>query len=272
MQPQLIETGRNTGTGGDTGSGRGAPRTHLDRLPQGLRARWLRLLYCPPAWAVLLNPYFIVRRGLYGAIRRAAPLAHGRVLDFGAGSAPYRHLFRCDEYVTVDIDSGGHPSGRKLSTVYYDGHVLPFPTAHFDFVLCSEVLEHVFNLDEVLRELHRVTAQGGRLLVTVPFVWEEHEQPYDFARYTSFALPHLLERHGFAIESVQKTTGYLATLAQMAVVYLANRALFARSAALKLAAAPLLFAPLLVAGITLDRLCPGDDRLYNNLVALARKP
>jgi SAM-dependent methyltransferase len=159
----------------------------LDQIPARLRERWLRLLYRPSPWAILLNPYYIVRRGLYRGIERGARFASGRVLDFGAGSAPYRDLFHCDEYLTVDIAAGGHPATRKVAAVLYDGHALPFPAEHFDFILCSEVLEHVFNLEEVLGELQRVLKPGGYLLVTVPFVWEEHERPYDFARYTSFA-------------------------------------------------------------------------------------
>jgi SAM-dependent methyltransferase len=246
-------------------------RSLFERVPDRFRAGWLRMLYCPPPWAVLINPYFIVRRGLYAGIKRGCALAHGRVLDFGAGSAPYRDLIGCDEYVTVDIDSGGHPSSRKVAAVYYDGHSLPFASAHFDFILCSEVLEHVFNPDEVLAELQRVLKPGGRILVTVPFVWEEHECPYDFARYSSFGLPYLLERHGFATERSEKTSGYLATLFQMAVVYLISRKVFVRFRYLKLVAAPILFAPILLIGMALDALCPRDDRLYHNNVVLARK-
>ena len=246
-------------------------RTHFDSVPARLQGLWLKILYCPPPWAIFFNPYYIVRRGLYLSIARGARLARGRVLDFGAGSAPYRHLFHCDEYVAVDTDSGGYPPARKIASVRYDGHSLPFPAAHFDFILSSEVFEHVFNLEEVLGELNRVLKPGGRLFASVPFVWEEHEQPHDFARYTSFGLPYLLERSGFELESAWKTTGYLATLFQMIAVYFANRRLFGRSKYLKLAATPLLFAPLQLLGIALDAICPRDDRLYHNYVILAKK-
>lgn len=43
------------------------------------------------------------------------------------------------------------------------------------------------------------------LLITVPFVWDEHEQPHDFARYTSFGLRHLLEKSGFEIIEHRKS-------------------------------------------------------------------
>ena len=66
-------------------------------------------------------------------------------------------------------------------------------------MLCNQVLEHVFNPQEFLGELGRVLARGGRLLLTVPFVWDEHEQPFDYARYSSFGLKALLEQHGFRV-------------------------------------------------------------------------
>lgn len=239
-------------------------------LAARLRARWSRMQFCPAPWEIVFNPYYVIRRGLYRAIRDHAALARGRILDFGAGSSPYRQLFHCDEYVPVDLESSGHPADRKKATVYYDGRTLPFQDERFDFILCSEVLEHVFNLDEILSELNRVLRHGGTLLITVPFAWEEHEQPYDFARYTSFGLRHVLENHGFEVESIGKTTGYLETVFQLFVSYLTGRRVF-RIKILKLFASPLLFAPILLVGIALNAICPNDGTLYHNNVVVVRR-
>jgi len=237
-----------------------------------LKALWTRIQFRPPWWAVLLNPFYIVRRGLYVQIRRHAPQVSGRVLDFGAGSAPYRSLFRCTEYVTLDLPSSGHPPEHKVAELYYDGHSLPFAADHFDFVLCSEVLEHVFNLEQVLAELHRVLKPSGQMLLTVPFVWGEHESPYDYARYTTFALKDLLGRSGFEVVSLVKTTRFIETLTQMGVVYLSERTVFRRVKLLKLIASPLLFAPLQLCGILLGWILPRDATFYLNAVVLVRKP
>jgi SAM-dependent methyltransferase len=69
------------------------------------------------------------------------------------------------------------------------------------------VLEHVFNPDDFLNEVNRVLKPSGKLLLTVPFVWDEHEQPYDYARYSSFGLRSLLEKHGFSIVKHEKVGG-----------------------------------------------------------------
>jgi SAM-dependent methyltransferase len=78
------------------------------------------------------------------------------------------------------------------------------------------VLEHVADPLPVLRELHRITTPGGRLFLTVPLVWELHEEPFDFYRYTPHALRHLLTGAGFTVDSITARNGYFTTLASLA--------------------------------------------------------
>jgi SAM-dependent methyltransferase len=68
----------------------------------------------------------------------------------------------------------------------------PLPPAlaglQFNFVLCTEVLEHVARWPEAFRNLASLLAPGGRLLVTTPHLWFPHEEPSDFFRPTPWAL------------------------------------------------------------------------------------
>lgn len=227
--------------------------------------------FCPSALGIFVNPAFIVRRGLYRIIRELAPAMTGHLLDFGAGSAPYRHLFRnAETYTTVDIEESGHEDSDKVADHFYDGKTLPFSPASFDGVFSSEVIEHIFNLPEILLEIHRVLKPNGRLLLTAPFVWDEHEIPYDFARYTSFGLPHLLQEAGFEVEIQLKTTGYVATIFQMLTIYILQRKIF-DSGLLRAAGIILFAAPINIFGLFLDALLPRDDRFYHNQVLLCRR-
>src|SRR5205814_177285 len=80
-----------------------------------------------------------------------------------------------------------------------DGRVVPYTDASFDAVICTQVLEHSVDPDALLREMWRVLRPGGRLLITVPFMWGLHETPFDFRRYSSFGLPRAVEAAGFRV-------------------------------------------------------------------------
>ena len=94
------------------------------------------------------------------------------------------------------------------------GEALPFRSGAFDAVLCTEVLEHVPEPAEFLREVHRIIAPGGALLLTTPQTWGLHEEPYDFYRYTKYGLRYLFGKAGFEVVDVAPTTGTLGTVGQ----------------------------------------------------------
>jgi SAM-dependent methyltransferase len=77
-------------------------------------------------------------------------------------------------------------------------------------------------LSEILQELNRVLKPKGKILITCPFVWNEHEVPHDYARYTQFALKNLLEKNGFEIINLDKSGDFATALHQMRMVYLSE--------------------------------------------------
>ncbi|OSZ76877.1 hypothetical protein CAP36_10600 [Chitinophagaceae bacterium IBVUCB2] len=148
----------------------------------------------------LNNAFYFTRGALYKKIKQFAPQLHGRLMDFGCGSKPYQSLFiNATEYIGVDYAGEGHSHTNESIDVLYDGKKIPFPDEYFDGAFSSEVVEHVFNLEEILPEIARVIKREGKLLITCPFVWPEHEVPVDYARYTQFALKDLLEKNGFSL-------------------------------------------------------------------------
>jgi ubiquinone/menaquinone biosynthesis C-methylase UbiE len=151
----------------------------------------------PNALNLFINPFFFIRRGLNKQIRKNSHALTGEMLDFGCGRKPYKNLFKVSKYVAVDIEVSGHSHKNSEVDVFYNGENLPFPNEVFGSLFCSEVLEHVFNLEGILSELHRVLKKGAQGLITTPFALPEHEVPYDFARYTSFGIKAILERNEF---------------------------------------------------------------------------
>lgn len=150
-----------------------------------------------------------------------SPQLNGRLLDFGCGSKPYKSLFtNVSEYIGLDYESEGHAHTNESIDVMYDGKKIPFPDEYFDSVLSSEVFEHIFNLEEIIPEISRVMKKQAKILITCPFVWQEHEIPVDYARYTQFALKHLLEKEGFRILVQDKTGDFTMAIYQMRMVYL----------------------------------------------------
>jgi len=237
--------------------------------PGPLRAWWRGQQYEPTAAGLLVNPFYFARRGLREGLGEFLPALAGEVLDVGCGRKPYRHLTSATRYVGVDIDT---PATRALAAAdhYYDGRTLPFPDASFDAVLCSQVLEHVFTPAEFLREINRVLRPGGVLLLATPFVWDEHEQPQDFGRYSSFGLPDLVRQAGFVPESSRKTCADFRAVTQLASGYL-YKVTRSRRTLVNVFVQLALIAPTNVAGGLLAWLLPANPDLYLDNIILARK-
>jgi SAM-dependent methyltransferase len=140
--------------------------------------------------------------------------AGARVLDAGAGDAPYRELFAHCEYTTTDWTQSVHPGARKADVVAPLDD-LPVADASVDAVLCTQVLEHVRDPAAVLGELGRVLRPDGWLWLTVPLVWPLHEEPHDFFRYTPYSLDALITGAGFVEVEIAPRNGYFTTVAQL---------------------------------------------------------
>lgn len=180
----------------------------------------LREQYRPTIIGFFINPFFYGRYSLNNHIKKMSVLIKGEVLDVGCGSKPYQDIFsRAKNYIGLDVEQSGHNSNSKKADVFYDGIHFPFSGESFDSAVCFEVLEHVFNPEIFLGEINRVLKDGGTLLITVPFIWDEHEQPYDYARYSSFGLKYLFNKSGFRIIEHSKYLNDLRMISLLINVY-----------------------------------------------------
>lgn len=146
------------------------------------------------------------------------------LVDYGCGDAPYQPLFpRQVQYLTADLPS--NPGARLHITA--DGRV-DLPDAGADYVLSSQVLEHVPDPAAYLAECHRLLKPGGALMLTTHGIWKYHPHPTDLWRWTGEGLRRIVEAAGLEIAQFTGVLGLGSTgmlLLQDAVVTRAPRRL-----------------------------------------------
>jgi SAM-dependent methyltransferase len=223
-------------------------------------------MFHPGPLGVFINPFWLARRNLDRHVRTFAGRLDGRILDIGCGTKPYRHYFKSTDYVGLEIAGRDHDPA-VLADAVYDGDVLPFDDARFDGVVLFQVLEHVFEPERLLSEIARVLRPGGRLLITVPFVWDEHEQPYDYGRYSSFGLRHLCGKHGFTEIAAAKSCPAPQALFQLANGYIFKLTV-TRSPIVNLICTAAIMAPVTALGVLVGLLFPSQNDLYLDNIAL----
>lgn len=224
--------------------------------------------YNPRLLGLIVNPFYIARKGLYKEIKDVGVNIVGKTLDVGCGTKPYEELFKSSEYIGLEYDTG-IDSIKKKADYYYDGKIFPFNDSEFDSVITNQVLEHIFTPEDFLKEINRVLKPNGKLLLTVPFVWDEHEQPFDYARYSSFGLKSLLNKNGFEILENKKSVNDFRVLAQLFNAYLYK--ITHKYFLLKNVALILVMAPVTVLGILLAKILPTNNDLYLDNIVLAKK-
>ena len=164
------------------------------------------------------HPYFLSRSSLKYLLSRCSNSIHpSSILDVGCGYSPYRDLFPVSsQYHGLEIDQPRNHNNPNVS-FFYDGITFPIPADSYDLVICSQVLEHSFVPERLLSEIRRTLKADGHLLLTIPFIWPEHEQPFDAQRFTSFGLLHLLNEIPFNVVDVYKSNGGLPCLIQLLI-------------------------------------------------------
>jgi SAM-dependent methyltransferase len=227
------------------------------RHPRPWRGEYLHLRF-------LLRDLTTALDGLEGSVRD--------VLDVFCGARPYDDLLpRGARCVGLDVtDRYG------VADVVTDDF-LPFADASFDLVLCTQAFYYVRDPAPAVAELRRVLRPGGRVILTVPHVWEYDRAAFEH-RYTGPALAALfdgwdtvrvVENGGRAVTWTTMTSRLLSLIGGQ----LGQRSALGRAAAPAVALGQLL---LNAVGAALDqaerRLVTGSSTLPPNLLLIARRP
>lgn len=205
------------------------------------------------------------------AKRAEADFGRFRVLDIGCGQKPYYPYFAeaADEYVGVDL-----VEDNPMADLHAPVEDLPVADGSFEVVLCTQVLEHAGVPDQAIAELHRVTAPGGRVLVSTHGVQVYHPSPVDHWRWTHTGLESLFLRNGaWRSVDVRPAGGIATCLTAIAAIYVS---LAFRRAHLGLIGKGLVWL-LNTAGAALDRRFPGSramrpGSIFLNYHVVAEKP
>ncbi|MDD3324201.1 MAG: methyltransferase domain-containing protein [Sulfurospirillaceae bacterium] len=130
------------------------------------------------------SPDYVLEKNINLFLNRFTSEPYETILDFGAGNSPYETMFTCKKYIKADVcqnQSGSINIVLDAKTF----RALPIEDESVDMILCMDVLEHSGNVEAILKDFHRILKPKGRLLISVPFLYREHEMPHDLMRFTS---------------------------------------------------------------------------------------
>lgn len=116
-----------------------------------------------------------------------------KLLDVGAGASPYRdallglgYEYHSHDFNSYSPQTESSPGGLQNETWSYHSHdfvcdILDIPSLHkYDFIVCTEVLEHVPDPVRAFSHMVSLLNPGGVLVVTVPFMSLMNQAPYWF--------------------------------------------------------------------------------------------
>ena len=142
--------------------------------------------------------------------------ASGDLADLGCGAVPLYIAYRdrVNSITCVDWPASKH----KIDHLDFKVDLtqpLPFDDQQFDTIILSDVLEHLPEPGLLWNEMHRILRPGGVAIINVPFFYWVHEAPFDFYRYTEFALRRFAEQSDFEVESLEATGGLPEVMADL---------------------------------------------------------
>jgi SAM-dependent methyltransferase len=117
-------------------------------------------------------------------LRKFVPEVSGPILEIGSkdygSTSSFRDIYPGNPYVGIDMEAGKGVD----EIVDLAAGVGPLPESHFALAVCCSVLEHVSKPWMMAENITRVVAPGGRLYMSVPWVWRYHAYPDDYFRFS----------------------------------------------------------------------------------------
>ena len=133
-----------------------------------------------------------------------------KLLDIGAGGCQYKNRFKNLIYKSQDVKN----NEQKIIDYVCDIKSIPVKKNSFDYILCTQVLEHLKEPHLAFKEFNRILKKGGKIFLTTHLSFEEHMVPIDYFRFTRYGLEYLSRSNGFKIERLEPQGGRFIVLAK----------------------------------------------------------
>jgi ubiquinone/menaquinone biosynthesis C-methylase UbiE len=159
--------------------------------------------------------YHVYKTNLF--VRKAANQIEkdSKVLDVGAGVCLYKNYFRDAIYFSQDFcEIGEDEWDSSHIDIKSDAHDMPIEDGAFDYILCTSVLEHLRYPHIAFQEFSRVLRKHGRIFLVVPLTIGEHHEPFDYFRFTKYALKMLAEENGLRVVQISEQGGFFIFFSQ----------------------------------------------------------
>ena len=142
---------------------------------------------------------------VFDLLRKAASHASGGpILDAGSGYQRYRPFFDSCLYLGQEHPVAGVVNKEiNQYDILCDVRQIPLQDESLRAILSTSSLEHMEYPDDFFKESFRTLLPGGGLFVQVPFMYLEHEAPFDFQRPTRYGLRRWFEYNGFQRVAVE---------------------------------------------------------------------
>ena len=129
---------------------------------------------------------------------------HGHLVDLGCGNVPYYEWYKdqVDKITCIDWEQSLNES--KYVDMFADfNQGISLEDDSVDCIFSTSVLEHICEPLILLKEIRRILKQDGYLILSVPFLYHLHEEPFDYYRYTPHGLKYLAKKAGLEVVTLE---------------------------------------------------------------------
>jgi SAM-dependent methyltransferase len=163
----------------------------------------------------LLGYYFLSsnrRRLLDKLLANHSSLYKGTVLDIGGRD---RGIFKSPkdkvaQWIIADIEKSRNPD---MVLDVCDMHTIK--NESIDIINAIELFEHVKTPEKGIAECFRILRKEGIIIISMPFLYPIHADPFDFQRWTRAKWEYVLTQAGFDIQSITPMGGLFTVLTDM---------------------------------------------------------